>query len=144
MISRRDSIGCPNGYPDRAKTGRGRGIIRYRNDGRLPRGGRVIRVERKIATRAAAALMAALMALLLAALLAGCGDVTGAAEPAAEEPASVTVEEPAAISIDLGDIPAGGVDEYPTTAEECICGDEALELLEKLNEERAAKAAVED
>ncbi len=140
MISRRGSIGCPNGCPDRAKTGRGRGIIRYRNDGRLPRGGRVIRVERKIATRAAAALMA----LLLAALLAGCGDVVGAAEPAAEEPASVTVEEPAAISIDLGDIPAGGMDEYPTTAEECICGDEALELLEKLNEERAAKAAVED
>ncbi|HJO06252.1 MAG TPA: hypothetical protein QGG37_02805 [Chloroflexota bacterium] len=100
----------------------------------------MIRVERKIATRAAAALMA----LLLAALLAGCGDVVGAAEPAAEEPASVTVEEPAAISIDLGDIPAGGMDEYPTTAEECICGDEALELLEKLNEERAAKAAVED
>lgn len=99
----------------------------------------MIRVERASVTKTAAALLA----LLLAALLAACGDVATAAEPAAEEPAPVLVVEPAAISIDLGDIPAGGMDEYPTTPEECICGDEALELLEKLNEERAAKAAAE-
>jgi len=96
---------------------------------------------------------AALLVLMLAALLAGCGDVAVAAEPAAapvieeesaieEEP--VVEEEPVAVPIDFGEIPVGGMDEYPTTPEECICGDEALELLEQLNKERAQKAAAEE
>jgi hypothetical protein len=103
----------------------------------------VIRVERASAAKAAAALLA----LLLALLLAGCGDAAAASEP---EPAPVGEVAPAAepetesVTIDFGDVNVAGMDEYPTTPEECICGDEALELLEQLNEERAQKAAAEE
>ncbi len=108
----------------------------------------MIRVRRTIATKPGSAIVLIVLSMVMGVLLAACGDVAGAA-PLGEEPTAAEEAAPAAepetepVTIDFGDVNVAGMDEYPTTPEECICGDDALKLLEQLNEERARKAAVE-
>lgn len=110
----------------------------------------MIRIYRKNKADPVAMLGLVIVPVLMILLLAGCGAV--GAEVESVEDAAAPVEESAppanevgkAFMIGFSDMATGGMDEYPTTADECICGEEALEMLERLNEERARKGATEE